>query len=176
MAKNRKFIDNSVAPIIAFDFDDTINVNGRDKYPECGKVRKYAKEVINFLHWAGCKVIIWTSRDIGYNHDYNMVCDHITPMIEFLNENGIEYDAVNESIKFAPYHYNCKKAYAHLYVDDRGFGWHECDEIMLSVLKHVLANIIGIEEFLAIMICNDFKSGKDVVLKWYVKDCVNAWR
>ena len=176
MVKNRKFIDNAVAPIIAFDFDDTINVNGRDKYPLCGEVRKYAKEVINFLHWIGCKVVIWTSRDIGYNHKDNVVHDHITPMVKFLNDNGIEYDAINESTQFAPYHYNCKKAYAHLYVDDRGFGWYECDEIMLNVLKHVLTNIIGVRESLAIMVCDDIKNGRFVSLKWYVRDCVSAWR
>ena len=122
MAK-KNYVDSAKYPIIAFDFDDTININGADKFPECGEVRKFAREVINFLHDVGCKIVIWTSRDVAYNQEEKKMYDHLTPMLKFLDNNDIKYDAINKSVQFAPYHYNGRKVYAHLYVDDRAFGW-----------------------------------------------------
>ena len=172
----RKYIDNSLAPIIAFDFDDTINIKGGSIFPECGEVRKYAKEVINFLHDVGCKIVIWTSRDVAYNQDEKKMYDHITPMTNFLDQNEIEYDAINKSIQFAPFAYNGRKVYAHLYIDDRAFGWYEHDNIMIDVLKHVLTDIIGVNEYVAIEVCDDIFHGREVKFKYYIQDCVYAWR
>lgn len=176
MAKSKKYVDSAVAPIIAFDFDDTINVNGGNKFPECGEVRKYAKEVVNFLHDIGCKIVIWTSRDVAYNQDEKKMYDHLTPMLNFLDKNDIKYDAINKSVQFAPYHYNGRKVYAHLYVDDRAFGWHESEEIMVMVLKHVLADIIGVKESIAIEICDDIFNGREVKLKHCATSAVEHWR
>lgn len=173
----KKFIDSAVAPIIAIDFDGTININGEDKYPTCGEVRKYAKDVINFLHDIGCKIVIWTSRDVAYNQEEKRMYDHLTPMLDFLNDNGIEYDAINKSIQFAPYHYNGRKVYAHMYVDDRAYGWHDDEYVMLMVLKSVLTDIIGMRESIAIMICNDIKcNGNSENFIEYSRECVEAWR
>ena len=118
-----KFNDSAPMPIIAIDFDDTINVLGSHTYPECGEVRLWAKEVIDFMHTLGIKIVIWTSRDVAYNQDEKKMYDHMSPMIEWLDANEIHYDAINKSIQFAPYHYNGRKVYAHMYVDDRAFGW-----------------------------------------------------
>lgn len=175
MAK-KKYVDSAVAPIIAFDFDDTININGGDRFPECGEVRPFAKEVINFLHYIGCKIVIWTSRDVAYNQEEKKMYDHLTPMLEFLDANSIEYDAINKSVQFAPYHYNGRKVYAHLYVDDRSFGWYESDTIMIDVLMHILINIIGIEDEDAICMRNDLVNGRPVSLRYYAKDMVQRWR
>ena len=176
MAK-RIYKDSAVAPIIAFDFDDTININGGDKYPECGEVRPYAKEVINFLHFVGCKIVIWTSRDVAYNQDEKKMYDHLTPMLKFLDENGIEYDAINKSVQFAPYHYNGRKVYAHLYVDDRAFGWKESPDIMISVLHHILVDIIGIRDKMAIDIAHNVKHGiDDYELMVYTQKAISIWR
>lgn len=140
----KTFIDSAEAPIIAFDFDGTINIDGEDTYPVCGSVRKYAKEVINLLHDVGCRIVIWTSRDVAYNQEEKKLYDHISDMIEFLDGNRIEYDAINKSVQFAPYHYNGRKVYAHLYVDDRAFGWKDSNDIMIGVLRHILSEVIGI--------------------------------
>lgn len=171
----KDYVDQSIAPIIAFDFDETINVNSNGRYPECGEVRKYSKEVINFLHDIGCKIVIWTSRDVAYNQEEKKMYDHLTPMLNFLDENGIEYDAINKSVQFAPYHYNGRKVYAHLYVDDRAFGWEERESIMLDVLVCVLTNVIGIKIEYATHIANDLRNGNVVKLKEYARDCVKAW-
>lgn len=170
------YIDSSVAPIIAFDFDGTINVNGENKYPECGEVRRFAKEVINFLHDIGCKIVIWTSRDVAYNQDEKKMYDHLTPMLSFLDWNGIKYDAINKSVQFAPYHYNGRKVYAHLYVDDRAFGWQDNDYIMAEVLVHVLTKVIGIEFECAINVRNDLLNGRQISLKNRLKNLVSTWR
>lgn len=178
MAK-KKYVDSAQYPIIAFDFDDTININGGSKYPECGEVRKCAKEVINFLHEIGCKIVIWTSRDVAYNQDEKVMYDHLTPMLKFLDANGIEYDAINKSVQFAPYHYNGRKVYAHLYVDDRAFGWKDTDDIMVKVLQHVLVDIIGISINVATQsIVRPIYSGcevEDYVIE-YCKGCVEEWK
>lgn len=171
----KKYVDNAVAPIIAWDFDGTINVNGEGKFPECGEVRRFTREVLNFLHDIGCKNVIWTSRDVAYNQEEKRMYDDLTPMLNFLDENGIEYDAINKSVQFAPFHYNGRKVYAHLYVDDRAFGWHESDSIMADVLVHILIDIIGIEEAYAICIRNDLLNGRSINLKEYAKDAVRSW-
>lgn len=142
----KKFNDNTVAPIIAWDFDGVLNINGEDTYPICGQVRKYARPVLQLLHDIGVKNVIWTSRDVAYNQEEKQMCDHITPMIKFLDYNDIRYHAINKSVQFAPYLYNSRKIYAHMYVDDRGFGWHEHtdQDIMLCVLESILCNVLGL--------------------------------
>jgi hypothetical protein len=143
----KKFNDSAVMPIIAIDFDDTINIGGADTYPICGKPRPWAKEVINFMHKLGIKIVIWTSRDVAYNQDEKRMYDHVSPMIEFLDNNKIHYDAINKSIQFAPYAYNGRKVYAHMYVDDRGYGWNGAgngdDSVFLNILESFLIRVCG---------------------------------
>ena len=54
------FRDSAPMPIIAIDFDGTINCNGEDTYPICGEPRMHAKQVIDFMHKLGIKIVIWT--------------------------------------------------------------------------------------------------------------------
>lgn len=164
----KKFNDSATMPIIAIDFDDTININGAHKYPICGDVRPYAKEVINFMHKLGIKIVIWTSRDVAYNQDEKKMYDHMTPMIKWLDKNKIHYDAINKSIQFAPYHYNGRKVYAHMYVDDRAFGWYGTedgdDDIFYAVLQSFLCKVCGFSDKDAkeVMICcrNNYEPSK----------------
>lgn len=146
-----KFNDKAEMPIIAIDFDDTINVLGSKTYPKCGEVRQWAKEVINFMHKLGIKIVIWTSRDVAYNQDEKKMYDHMSPMIEWLDANEIHYDAINKSIQFAPYAYNGRKVYAHMYVDDRAFGWQGSsdgkDEIFLLMLGEFLEKVCGFSQY-----------------------------
>ena len=141
-----KFRDSAEAPIIAWDFDGTININGEHIFPECGVIRRHTKEVMNLLHDIGIRNVIWTSRDIAYNQDDKRIYDHLSPMLKFLDDNGIKYDTINKSVQFAPYCYNGRKVYAHLYVDDRAFGWKEHDDVMLDVLNYIMCYIIGIND------------------------------
>ena len=140
-----KFNDSAIMPIIAIDFDDTLNINGAHKYPICGSVRPHAKEVLDFMHKLGIKIVIWTSRDVAYNQDEKKIYDHMTPMIKWLDRKKIHYDAINKSIQFAPYHYNGRKVYAHMYIDDRAFGWTGAedgkDEIFYDVLRSFLIKV-----------------------------------
>ena len=150
----KKFHDSAPMPIIAIDFDDTINIGGADTYPKCGKVRPYCKRVLDFMHELGIKIVIWTSRDMAYNQEEKKTYDHLTPMLEFLDENNIHYDAINKSIQFAPFAYNGRKVYAHMYVDDRAFGWEGYedgnDDIMLDVLEDFLHTVCGFSTKLAL--------------------------
>lgn len=168
------YADNAVAPIIAIDFDGTINIDEEGKYPECGDARPWARTVINFMHKLGIKIVIWTSRDVAYNQDEKKMYDHLTPMLNFLESRGIEYDAINKSIQFAPYHYNGRKVYAHMYVDDRGFGWVDDEEVFLDVLRIFLVRICGATSQAAremVACCKSFEEPEP----WMI-DVVKNWR
>lgn len=173
-----KFNDSAPMPIIAIDFDDTINVLGGDTYPQCGEVRLWAKEVINFMHKLGIKIVIWTSRDVAYNQDEKQMYDHMTPMIEWLDKNEIHYDAINKSIQFAPYHYNGRKVYAHMYVDDRAYGWHGADdgkdEMFLLVLESFMRRVCKFPRIAADMVSICCRQGDDPE-DWMVEG-VKKWK
>lgn len=171
----KRFTDSAKMPIIAIDFDGTININGEKKYPECGDVRPWARRVINYMHDMGIKIVIWTSRDVAYNQEEKMMYDHLTPMIGFLDKNDIHYDAINKSVQFAPYHYNGRKVYAHMYVDDRAFGWDERDDIMLMVMQEFLMDVCGFshkDAKLAVLECRETSNRPD---EW-MKEMVKEWK
>lgn len=173
-----KYKDSAPMPIIAVDFDDTININGSSSYPTCGKVRSWVVPVFNFMNKLGIKIVIWTSRDVAYNQDDGQIYDHMTPMIEFLKDNKIHYDAINKSVQFAPYVYNGRKVYAHMYVDDRAFGWYGTedgdDNIMLDVLEEFLFRVCKFSRpasKLARTKCKAFKDPDD----WMI-EAVSTWK
>lgn len=174
----RKFRDSAPMPIIAIDFDDTINIGGSNTYPECGKIRPYCKCVFDFMSKLGIKIVIWTSRDMAYNQDEKKTYDHLTPMLKFLDENKIHYDAINKSIQFAPYAYNGRKVYAHMYVDDRAFGWYGNedgnDHIMLDVLEEFLHGVCGFSKALAKNARCKAKWGEEPT-QWMI-DGVKSWK
>jgi hypothetical protein len=145
----RKFRDSSVAPIVAMDFDNTISVG--DHYPGFGELRPYVRAVMNFLVDIGVKVVVNTSRDIAIYQEIQTdgiiaVHDDITSMITYLKEKDVKFSAINKSVQFAPHYCNSRKIYAHLYVDDRGYGWREEPNVMLKVLEHILLNILDLPE------------------------------
>lgn len=154
----RKYEDNSVAPIIAMDFDGTISVG--DSFPQPKVIRQFAKEVINFLVDAGVKVVIYSSRDVAINQDTYQVHDDITPMVDFLRSNNVRYSAINKSVQFAPFRYNSRKVYAHMYVDDRGYGWIESPCAMIYVLRDILTDLLCVDSDLADMICSMISRGE----------------
>jgi len=105
--------------IIAIDFDGTIV---ESRFPEIGSLFVGAKESINALHDAEHYIIIWTCR----------TGDRLTEAINFLLENGIKFDRINEHCpeNLKKYGSSSRKVYAHCYIDDKnigGFpGWEIC--------------------------------------------------
>ena len=144
--KCNQFKDNATTKIIAFDFDNTLTDS--DIFPHIGKPRKYAKEVVNCLYDLGVTVLIWTCRDK----------EDIFGMQDWLDENGFKYHDINTCIAYAPFHYEARKIYAHMYVDDKGFGWEDRDNIMLDVFMEFAMKHLGkaSKEVANIMIENIF--------------------
>ena len=65
-------------------------------------------------------------------------------------------------MQFAPFPYNSRKIYAHMYVDDRGYGWVEGECAMIDVLHNILISLIGICVQDADAICAKINRGEDV--------------
>lgn len=171
----KHFTDNSIAPIIAIDFDGTICIgDGGYPDPHGGELRPYAKEVINFLYEVGVKVVIWTNRKNVKGTD---IKDKLL-MKEWLDEMGVKYHTVNDSTKFAPFKYYGRKLYAHMFVDDRGFGF-DCNEtfIMLKVLVGFLIDIVGCHKVIANDIYESILLGREPNSEdvEYVKVKVSKW-
>lgn len=146
----RRFIDNSIAPIIAIDFDGTIITGKGYPDPHGGTIRPYAKSVINFLYDVGVKVVIWTNRKNVKDTD---IKDKLL-MKQWLDEMDVHYHTVNNSNEFAPFRYHGRKLYAHMFVDDRSFGFNYDDKhIMIRVLHDFLENIVGCDINIVHHIC-----------------------
>lgn len=170
----KPFIDNSVAPIIAIDFDGTICTGNGYPDPHGGELRPYTKEVMNFMYDIGIKVVIWTNRKNVKGTD---IKDKLL-MKQWLDELGIKYHTVNDSTEFAPFKYYGRKLYAHMFVDDRGYGFSCHDHmIMIKVLQSFLMNIVGCDPWSTIRIVTCLSRGEqpyDEDIK-HVKDRIKNW-
>lgn len=109
--------------VLAIDFDGTIV---EEAYPEIGKLRLDAKEIINQLVSDGHYIIIWTCRTGEYLHKAEL----------FLIENRITYHKINDHhpkdlLKYKDFG---PKVGANYYIDDRGVGglpnWQEIYKIV----------------------------------------------
>ncbi|MDR0937969.1 MAG: HAD hydrolase family protein [Mediterranea sp.] len=97
--------------IIAIDFDGTLH---KGEWPSIGEPSDGAVEAMRKLRDDGHYLIINTCRE----------GTHQTEMVNWLRERQIPFHRVNDN---APDHVgkyggNCRKIYAHLYVDDRQVG------------------------------------------------------
>ena len=94
--------------IIAVDFDGTIV---KDEYPNIGKIKKRIVRKIKRAKKKGSTVILWTCR----------VGEYLDAAVNFMNENDIPYDLVNESDpeNVKKYGIDTRKVFAHEYWDDR---------------------------------------------------------
>lgn len=177
--EKRRGLDQSSRPIIAMDFDGTITIGTGRTYPipQNDELRKYTKEVINFMREVGIIVVIWTSRDRGGNGESTQYSDDITPAVQFLKCNGIGYDGVNYSFKWAPFKYRAQKIFAHMYVDDRAFGWYDDDDILLEVLRSFLVKVCGVDEELASQAVADITIFKEVNkdVKRKISEHIHRW-
>ncbi len=160
--------DKTKMPIIAWDFDGTITKG--DTYPVIQPPRMWAKEITNFLHECGIVQIIWITRDGDGENNTD-----IDTMMEFLKENGIYYDAINTVIEHSPWCYESRKIYAHMYVDDKAYGWIESAGCLMYVLGDILTKFCGCGTDAVSQITGHIARGEDVsnyarAIKQYLTD------
>lgn len=110
--------------IIAVDFDGTIV---EDAYPKVGKPMLFAFETLKKLQEKGHRLILWTYR-------YG---ERLDEAVNFCEENGIHFYAVNKSFPEEEYNENLsRKIHADLFIDDRNvggfFGWGEIYQLLTN--------------------------------------------
>lgn len=105
--------------VVAVDFDGTITKD--NKFPEViGVVRDGCKEAIDYIRQKN-KVVLWTCR-----------CgEYLGEAIRFLQENGIEVDAVNDDI-YGKYGKTDRKIMADIYIDDKNIFCTEVDWVEIK--------------------------------------------
>ena len=103
---------------IAVDFDGTIVEN---QYPDIGKEKPFAVNVLKQLAAEGDEIILWTARSGQYLQD----------AVEWCEAQGLTFSAVNSNYHTCINHQNvfsgARKIHADIFIDDRiigGFpGW-----------------------------------------------------
>jgi hydroxymethylpyrimidine pyrophosphatase-like HAD family hydrolase len=108
---------NSKKFCLAIDFDGTII---EDNFPDTPKLKKGAKEIINYFKDLGCNICIWTCRDLWF----------VKEVESFLEESGIKYDSINTGSED---YIHSRKIFADVYVDDKSmidFTWEKATEII----------------------------------------------
>ncbi|HRO75900.1 MAG TPA: hydrolase [Crocinitomicaceae bacterium] len=108
---------NSKKLTIAVDFDGTLV---EEKYPEIGKEKEDAFEVLIRLHNDGHRLLLWT-----YRHGRTL-----REAIEFCKQKGVEFYAINKNFPEEEYDTSVpRKLLADIYIDDRNIGgmleWEE---------------------------------------------------
>lgn len=100
---------------IGIDFDGTLITDGQ--YPAISALRPYAKETIAYLKEQGYVLVLWTCRT-GAN---------LRDALEFLENNDIEFDYVNENPKELQelYGNDPRKLGVDVFIDDRNFSLGE---------------------------------------------------
>jgi len=120
--------------VLLIDFDGTIVEHS---FPDIGETLPGAFEVLKELQQYGYKLILWTCReDVRHKIDKQYLKD----AVDFCKHNGIEFDAVNETILDFDFRscYNCdtRKPHATWHIDDRnlgGFmGWDKVREFLIE--------------------------------------------
>jgi predicted mannosyl-3-phosphoglycerate phosphatase (HAD superfamily) len=104
--------------IVAVDFDGTVVDH---EFPKIGKLKPHAKEVLNRWYDEGIDVIIWTCRNNVDEPAWGKE-GTLRGVMDFLDENGIKYVAINENAPSIPFRLQSRKVYADLYIDDRNVG------------------------------------------------------
>lgn len=101
----------SYTKIIAVDFDGTLCVG--DYWPNIGEPNQIVIDYVLEEQKNGAKLILWTNR-----------CgEPLQNAIDWCTERGIIFDAVNDNVPETLEWYadakNCRKIFAHEYLDDR---------------------------------------------------------
>ena len=95
--------------IFAVDFDKALNL--ADKYPELGEPNMKLIEFLKDRRAAGDKIILWTCRE----------GELLKEAVKYCNDYGLFFHAVNDNLpeNIEYYGNNCRKIWAHHYIDDR---------------------------------------------------------
>jgi len=103
--------------LIAVDFDGTIVEH---QFPKIGKLKPGAKLMIQLLKEEGHKIMIWTCR----NHTESQLGQEATirAVQNFLDEEEIPYDTINENDPSIGFWLESRKIYADIYIDDKNLG------------------------------------------------------
>ena len=118
--------------ILAIDFDGTIV---EDEYPKIGKPLVFAFETLKKLQDDGHRLILWTYRNGR----------RLKEAVDFCNENGIEFYAVNESYDGEELNGISRKINADIFIDDRNIGgfigwgevYHQITNKQLPIQKKI---------------------------------------
>ena len=110
--------------IIAVDFDGTLCENA---WPDIGEANL---DLIVYLRWQqnrGTKVILWTCR----------TGDKLDDAVRWCANRELYFDAVNENIPEAVEYFGdeCRKIFAHVYIDDRASTPEEYKELLGLISK-----------------------------------------
>jgi len=118
---------------LCVDFDGTIV---ESDFPRIGLPVPGAIETLLALKQAGWKLILYTCREDRRNRIDKR---YLTDAVEWCREQGIEFDAVNESPmddEFRGEDSLRRKPYADVYIDDRNFGglpsWSVIYEVLME--------------------------------------------
>jgi hypothetical protein len=106
--------------IVAVDFDDTLY-----DFHGTGESYEMVRQLVRDLHKIGCIITIWTG-----NKDIDFVKD-------FLSQNNINWNYINEDAPFAPQ--GSRKLYANVYIDDRA-GLEQVYNDLTRIVKNVTSN------------------------------------
>lgn len=110
---------------IAIDFDGTI---AEATYPELGVIKPHAIDVINRLHEAGHKILVWTCRTDDHQHMVK----------KYLEDAGMNFHHINENDPelIELYGGDSRKLSVDIYIDDRQLGGLPDDWLVIEQLIH----------------------------------------
>ena len=105
--------------IYAVDFDGTLSLG--ERYPTIGQPNKPLIAFLRERQQEGDRIILWTCREGEY----------LTAAVQFCRENGLIFDAVNDNTREnqKAFGNNCRKVFAHYYIDDRNLMKEEWQNV-----------------------------------------------
>lgn len=122
-------MSNEYPDVLAYDFDGYIVEN---EFPDIGSINDIVVEHMREEKNNGSIIIIWTCRDNEYKKE----------MRDFLIENNIPFDYINENINELDFE-TSDKIYADVYHDDRGRNMIR-EQKIIDRLKNIKSYTLGV--------------------------------
>lgn len=126
---------------VGCDMDQTLQMLSSTEFPKCGVPSK-GIEIMKRFRALGGKVTLWTCR----SHP-----DWVTPAVEFCRNHGLEFDAINETLKEQIDLFNIRfpghaekadgrKCFFDMYIDDKdphalargGIDWDLIERMLIN--------------------------------------------
>lgn len=118
-----------IMPILKIDFDGCIVT---EKFPSIGDPLPMAIETLRKFHEHKYNTILWTCRE----------GDPLIDAIDFLHQNGVYFDVVNQGHPMNPYRHlgQSRKPFAHYHIDDKNIfakiDWQEIHDYFFKTKKY----------------------------------------